>query len=183
MYSIVDKRIFLLSAKLMAWYQYRCMCDLFPEWVRSYFCKIAITLIAKVALTVAKIGHKNKKWLVSSMPWLQRHISEGVLMKLWSFLWYLKELKPTLSCKMYRSPKGSCIPNMHFFFGRIKDKIWFLRTLKDGISPKWVITLFQEVIASGKRLLCTSMIYIWIHGRCYYYFACTMVCRVEEVCF
>ena len=39
------------------------------------------------------------------------------------------------------------------FSGRIKDKIWFLRTLKDGISLKWVITLFQEEVASGKKLL------------------------------
>ena len=44
-----------------------------------------------------------------------------------------------------------------FFIGRIKYKIWFLRTLKDGISSKWIITLFQEVIALGKNYRCTSM--------------------------
>ena len=38
------------------------------------------------------------------------------------------------------------------FFGRIKDKIWSLRIFIDGILSKWVITLFQEIIASGKRL-------------------------------
>ena len=153
MYSIVDKRIFLWSAKLMVGCPYRYRCDWFPIWVRLYFCKIAITVIAKVALRVANKGHKNKKWLVSSILCLQRHLSEGVSMKLWRLLWYLKELKPTLSWKRYRSHKGSCIPKRLFFFGRIKDNICFLRILKDGISLKWVITLFQEVIASGKKLL------------------------------
>ena len=106
-------------------------CDWFPKWVRRYFCKIAITVIAEVALRVAKKVHKNKKWLVSSIPWLQRNFSEGVSMKLWRYFFlYLKELRPTLSWKRYRSPKGLCIPKIHFFFGRIKDKIWFLRTLK-----------------------------------------------------
>ena len=153
MYFIVDKRIFLLSAKFMVWCPYRYRCDWFAKWFRLYFCKICITLLAKVALWAAKKGHENKKWLVSSIPWLQRHISEGVSIKLWHFLWYLKKLKPTLNWRRYRSPKGSWIPKMFFFFGRIKDKMWSLRILIDGILTKWVITLFQEVIESGKKLL------------------------------
>ena len=47
-YSIVDKRIFLLSAKLLVRCRYRYTCDCFPK------CKIAITLIVKVARRVAK---------------------------------------------------------------------------------------------------------------------------------
>ena len=64
---------------------------------------------------VANKWQKNMKWFVSSIPWLHRHLPEGVSMKLWHFLWYLKELKPTLSWKRYRSPKGSCTPKIHLF--------------------------------------------------------------------
>ena len=125
----------------MAWCPYRYRCDLFPKWVILYFCKIAITLIA---LTVAKKGHKNKKWLVSSIPSLQRHISVGMSMKLWRFLWHLKELKPILSWKMYRSPKGSCIPKMHFFsldeskikYGFKDIKRWNICTMSTNIIPR-----------------------------------------------
>ena len=153
MYFIVDRRIFLLSAKFMVWCPYRYRCDWFPKWFRLYFCRICITLLAKVALWATKNGHENKKWLVSSIPWVKRHLSEGVSMKLWRFLWYLKKLKPTLYWVRYRSPKGSCIPKMFFFFGRINDKRWSLRILIDGILSNWVIILFLEVIASGKKLL------------------------------
>ena len=52
MYSIVEKRIFLLSAKLMVRCPYRYRCDWFPKRARPYF---AITLIAKIARRVAKI--------------------------------------------------------------------------------------------------------------------------------
>ena len=153
MYFIVDKMIILLSARFMIGWPYIYRCDWFPKWFRLYFCKICITLLAKVALWIAKKGHKNRKWLVSSIPLLQRHISEGVSMKLWHFLWYLKGLRPTLNWSRYRSPNGSCMPKIFFFFGRIKDKMWYLRILIDGIFSKWVITLFQAVIASGKKLL------------------------------
>ena len=163
MYSIVDKRIFLLPAKLMAWCPYRYRCDLFPKWVRLYFCKIAITLIAKVALTVAKKDTKIRSDWYLQYPDYKDIYQKGCQWSYDDFCDILRNLS-RLTWKMYRSPKGSCIPEMHFFFWRIKDKICFLRTLKDGISPKWVITLFQEVIASGKKL------------RCYYYFACTMIC-------
>ena len=45
---------------------------------------------------------------------------------------------------------------MIFFFGRIKDKIWSLRIFIHGILSKGVITLFQEIIASGKKLFSKS---------------------------
>ena len=61
-HSIVDKRFPLLSAKLMAQCPYRYRwCDWFPNRVRPYFCKIAITLIAKGSLRVARKGRKNMK--------------------------------------------------------------------------------------------------------------------------
>ena len=41
---------------------------------------------------------------------------------------------------------------MFFPFERIKHKMWSLRIFIDGILSKWMITLFQEVIASGKKL-------------------------------
>ena len=137
MYFIVDKMIILLSARFMIGWPYIYRCDWFPKWFRLYFCKICITLLAKVALWIAKKGHKNRKWLVSSIPLLQRHISEGVSMKLWHFLWYLKGLRPTLNWSRYRSPNGSCMPKIFFFFGRIKDKMWYLRATfcKSGALP------------------------------------------------
>ena len=47
-------------------------------------------------------GYKNKQWLVSSLPWLQRHLSERVSIKLGHLLWHLKELRPTFSvCQKY----------------------------------------------------------------------------------
>ena len=101
MYFIVDKMIILLSARFMIGWPYIYRCDWFPKWFRLYFCKICITLLAKVALWIAKKGHKNRKWLVSLIPLLQRHISEGVSMKLWHFLWYLKGLRPTLNWSRY----------------------------------------------------------------------------------
>ena len=145
MYSIVDKRIFLLSAKLMVRCPRRYRCDWFPKWVRSYFCRIAITLIAKVALRVAKKGHKNKKWFVSSIRWLQRHLSQWGYDIFYDILRYLSPLLVGRCTEVLKDQNT-------FFCRRIKDKIWFLRILKDGISLKWVITLFQGVIASGKKL-------------------------------
>ena len=106
-YCIVDKRtIWQLSATFIFSWPYKYKCDWFPKWLRLYFCKIFITLAAKVALWVAKRRHENRKWLVSSIPSLQRHTPEGVSMNLWHVLWYLKELKPTLNWKRYWSPKG-----------------------------------------------------------------------------
>ena len=40
---------------------------------------------------------------------------------------------------------------MLFFSGRISDLICSFRLPKDGMLLKCVITLFQEVIASGKK--------------------------------
>ena len=50
MYFIVDKRIFLSSAKFTVGCPYRYRCDWFPKRFRLYFCRICITLLAKVAL-------------------------------------------------------------------------------------------------------------------------------------
>ena len=50
MYFIVDKRIFLLSARLTVGCPYRYRCDWFPKRSRLYFCRIGITLLANVAL-------------------------------------------------------------------------------------------------------------------------------------
>ena len=126
------------------------------------FCKISITLVAKVALWAANKGHKHKKWLISSIPWLQRHISEGVSMKLWHFLWNIKQLKTTLYWRRYRSPKGVMYTKNVFFFGRIMDKIWSLRIFIDGILSKWVITvrnncIWEETIHVSRRATSYSM--------------------------
>ena len=86
------------------------------------------------------------------MPWLQRQVSVGVSIKLWFLLWLLKGLKPTLNCKIYRIPKGSCIPKMLLNLGRKKALRWFLSLLKEGISSKCWINTFQDLIALGKKL-------------------------------
>ena len=158
MYFIVDKIIFLLSAKFMVGWPYRYRCDWFPKWFRLYFCKICITLLAKVALWGANKGHKNKKWLVSSIPWLQRHISEGVSMKLWDFLWYFKKLKPTLNCRRYRSPKGSCIPKMFFFsclVCLVSCKSYRRSSLVDTMRVVlWLIYPFVEFPLNADKIFC-----------------------------
>ena len=50
---IVDKRIFLLSAKFIVRCPYKYKCGWFPKLFRLYFCRISITLAARVALLVA----------------------------------------------------------------------------------------------------------------------------------
>ena len=50
MYFIVEKRIFLLSAKFTVGCPYRYRCDWFSKWFSLYFCRICIRLLARVAL-------------------------------------------------------------------------------------------------------------------------------------
>ena len=118
MYFIVANIIFLLSEVLIDGCPYRYNFESFPKWFKSYFCRISVTQAASVALLEAWEGHENKKWFVSSVPWLQGHRSVGVSTKLCRFLWDLKELKPILSWKRYRTPIGSCIPKVLILFGR-----------------------------------------------------------------
>ena len=120
MYFIVAKIIFLLSLKFMVWWPYRYRRDWFPRPFRLYFCRICIILLAKVILWSAKKGHENKKWLVSSIPWLQRHLSEGVSMKLWRFLWCLNRLRPTLNWRRYQVLQGHVY---QMFFSSDESKI------------------------------------------------------------
>ena len=97
----------------------------------------------------AKKGHKNKKWLVSSISWLRRHLSEGVSMKLWRFLWYLKELRHTLSWNRYRSPKGSCIPKILFSLDESKIKYGFKNT------ERWnVVKMSNDDIPRSNFVFC-----------------------------
>ena len=53
MYLIVDKRIFLLSAKFIVRCPYKYKCDWFPKLFRLYFCRISVTLATRVVLLVA----------------------------------------------------------------------------------------------------------------------------------
>ena len=53
----------------------------------------------------------------------------------------MRNLSPLLVGRVTEVLKDHVCQKYIFFFGRIKDKICFLRTLKDGISLKWVITL------------------------------------------
>ena len=128
-------------------------CDWFPKWFRLYFCKICITLLAKVARGIAKKGHKNRKWI---------GIFNSIITKTYQKVY---RWNCDISCDILRDlgqlliEVGIEVLTDHvcqkysFFFGRIKDKMWYLRILIDGIFSKWVITLFQAVIASGKKLL------------------------------
>ena len=44
------------------------------------------------------------------------------------------------------------MPKILCFLGRKKDEKYVLREAKFGIIPKWLINMFQEAIASGKKL-------------------------------
>ena len=119
---------------------YRYRCDWFPKRVGSYFCKIAININRQW----------SSKWFLSSIPWLQRHLSEGVSMKLWHVLWYLKEFKPLSEPLSWSKYRKDPLYQKYIFSLDEKTK-YVLRTLKDGITLKWVITLFQEVLCLHLR--------------------------------
>ena len=149
--------MFLLSAKFMIWFPYKYRCDWFPKWFSLYFCNLCITLLAKVTLWVAKKGHENKKWLVSSMPWPQRHLSEGLSMKLWLYLWYLKRLNPTLNWRRYLSPKGLCIPKMFSLRTNQRKNVvfkdinwWNIIKMSDDIIPRGTCIWEETTQVSGR---------------------------------
>ena len=79
-------------------------------------------------------------------------ITLASLRRLWRVLWLLKGLKFTLNRKRERSPNASCIPKVLLIFGRIKERRCDFRLVKVGISWKFEIILFHELVASGKKL-------------------------------
>ena len=52
------------------------------KWFKFIFCKILFTSDIRAAHSFANEGHGNKNWLVSSIPWLQWQISNGVSIRL-----------------------------------------------------------------------------------------------------
>ena len=112
---------------------YRYRCDWFTKRVRPYFCKIAITLIAKVALRVAKKDSKIRSDSYLQYPDYKDICQKGYQRDYGIFCDILRNLSPLL---VGTGTEGHVYQKYIFFFGRIKDKIWFLTTLKDGISLK-----------------------------------------------
>ena len=74
MYFIVDKIIFLFSAKFMVWCPYDIYIGEIGFLHDSGYIFVCITLLATVALWAAKKGHGNRKWLVSAIPCSQRQL-------------------------------------------------------------------------------------------------------------
>ena len=70
----------------------------------------------------------NKKCLISSGAQRQSHQSLGVSRKLCVVLWCLRRLKPTLNWNRCLIPCGSWTPNVDFEMGRIRLKIFFLKS-------------------------------------------------------
>ena len=103
------------------------------------------------------------------MPRLQWHISEGVSVKLWRYLWLLKGLKLTLNWKSYRKPTGSCMPKILLVTGRKKVLICFLRISKDGTSSKCLIKFYsRKQLHQGRNYSCICLIYTLFHEKCYW---------------
>ena len=94
LYSIVEKRIFLVCESNGAVPLYRR--DWFLEWVRLYFCKISITLIAKVALRVAKKDTKLKSDWYFQYPGYKDIYHEGYQWSSDVFCDMLRNLGPLL---------------------------------------------------------------------------------------
>ena len=63
-----------------------------------------------------------------------------------------------------KSPKGSCTPKMFLIVGRIKDRICVFKLVRGGAFWKFVIMLFQELIASGKNYSCICLTPYFIKG-------------------
>ena len=66
-----------------------------------------------------------------------------------TFLW----LRKGLNWKRYRRPMGSCKSKISLMSGRNKATRWSLRPSEVGKCAKYVIMLFQEANAPGKKLL------------------------------
>ena len=86
------------------------------------------------------------------MPCLQRHISEGVSAKLRRNLRLLKGLKTHSQLKEISESYRIMYTESTFGLRTKKVLICFLRMSKDGTSSKCLIKIFQEAIASGKKL-------------------------------
>ena len=82
----------------------------------------------------------------------QEHLSDGVSMKLWHFCDILKDLNQLSIEKDFGVQKDHVYRKYIFFSVRIRDKMCFLRISIDGMSLKYVMTLFQELIPYGKKL-------------------------------
>ena len=111
----------------------------------------------KLWLSVQLYGYyrkssKEKKWSVSSTPFLQMQVSEGVSEKLWRFLWWRNLLKPTLNWNKCRREIGSWIPKIEFVLGRKSEIRWFFNSKNVGKFWKDEMKLFHSVMALGKKL-------------------------------
>ena len=150
---MVARRMTLLSWSFMESFPYKYNFSLLDRWFKLFLIKIGITSVASNVLLFAWNGHLNKKCFVSSSSKLQRHLAEGVSTKLWWYLWLLRGLKPNLSWNNNLIPVGSWILKILLFWGRKNEKRWVLSTLYDGIFVKFLIKMFQDATASGKKLI------------------------------
>ena len=115
---IVARRMDLLSWSFIKPFPYKYKFSSSERWFKLFRINIGITSVASNTLLVAWKGHLNRKCFVFSAPILQRHMSEGVSIKLWRFLWLLSGLKPNLSWNKKRIPVGSWILKILLLFWR-----------------------------------------------------------------
>ena len=120
--------------------------DWFLKWFRLYFWRIPITLVTKVTCIF------NTK---ITRAFIRRGVNK--VMTFFVIERGIQHLNDHV-CRKYT-----------FFYGWISDVIYFLKVRRDGTFWKWLIALFQELIASGKKQ--------------FIYLRSAEVCGVETVCF
>ena len=123
------------------------------------FCRRMLVIsTAKRTLWIANWKHSKRKWLVSSIPWLQIQMSVGVSRNLWRNLWLLNGLNPVLNWNRLWSPIGSWIPYNVFGIGRIIFRTWVLMLFLVILPRILPMVLFHKEIVFGKKV----PLYLWV---------------------